>query len=377
MISPSYSNSCSVLYADGSDSFNSSGVNFAEDASHKQSFLLLCNEKSVYVYSLHHAVQGIKRVVYKKKFHGTCCWASAFSNNSDVALALLFQGGKIEIRSLPELSLLKEISISGFTTQNSKSDSYSDNALCSSSDGELILVNGDQEVFFVSLLLRKEIYSFLDPISHVYHGTIALEEEPISGPTIQKEKKKGIFSSIMKDTKAKHTLETEVKNPTTTAEELSNTFPLANFPLDNKISEPLDVDEEDEGELNIDDIDIEDEKPKGNTMMAAINKQKITSKFMSIKGKLKQKMIKNDKGSAKEEHEEEQEDTVNQIKKKYGFASAADPNAAKLAQNKLHENLRKLQGISLRTNEMQGTAQSFSAMANDVLRTAEKDKQIS
>ncbi|KAF5200382.1 hypothetical protein FRX31_010029, partial [Thalictrum thalictroides] len=54
-----------------------------------------------------------------------------------------------------------------------------------------------------------------------------------------------------------------------------------------------------------------------------------------------------------------------------------DPNAAKLAQNKLHENLRKLQGISLRTNEMQGTAQSFSAMANDVLRTAEKDKQIS
>ncbi|PIA46731.1 hypothetical protein AQUCO_01500343v1 [Aquilegia coerulea] len=363
---------------DGSDSPNSSGANFVEDASHKQSFLLLCNEKTVYVYSLHHAVQGIKRVVYKKKFHGTCCWASTFSNNSDVALALHFQGGKIEIRSLPELTLLKEISVRGLTIQNSKSDSYSDNALCSSSDGELILVNGDQEVFFVSLLLRKEIYRFLDPISDVYQGMIAVEEEPISGLTIHKEKKKGIFSSIMKDTKEKHTLETEVKNPAaSTADELSNTFSIANFPLDNKISEQLVVDEEDEVELNIDDIDIEDEKPKGNNMMAAINKQKITSKFMAIKGKLKQKMIKNEKGSAKAEHEEEQADTVDQIKKKYGFASAVDPNAAKLAQNKLHENLRKLQGISLRATEMQGTAQSFSAMASEVLRTAEKDKQIS
>jgi hypothetical protein len=96
----------------------------------KQSSLLICSEKAVYVYSLNHVAQvitalfihplvlhrksstlydhslflflpcqGIKKVLYKKKFQSSsCCWASTFCGASDAGLALLLSTGKIEIR---------------------------------------------------------------------------------------------------------------------------------------------------------------------------------------------------------------------------------------------------------------------------------------
>lgn len=369
---------------DVSDALDANGGSSSETGSSNQSLLLFCNEKAVYIYSLTHVVQGIKKVLYKKKFHGTsCCWASTFYNHeSGVALTLLFPGGKIEIRSLPELSLMKEITIRGFTCQNSKSDSFSNNSLCSSSDGALILVNGDQEIYFLSLLLHKEAHRFVAPMGHVYKkGMLTLDDESMSGPITQKEKKKGIFSSVMKDlksNKAKNGSGTEVENSSVNImDELSRIFSVANFPFEKDNSENLLVDKEDEVELNIDDIDFDDEKPKGQNMIAGLNKKQLTSKFLAIKGKLKQKMTKSEKVSAKAEHEDEKLDSVNDIKKKYGFSSSGDTSGAKMAENKLQENVRKLQGINLRATDMQGTAQSFSAMAKEMLRTAEKDKSSS
>ncbi|KAL0379100.1 UNVERIFIED_CONTAM: hypothetical protein Sradi_3215500 [Sesamum radiatum] len=52
-----------------------------------------------------------------------------------------------------------------------------------------------------------------------------------------------------------------------------------------------------------------------------------------------------------------------------------ESSAATTAKNKLSENLRKLQGISLKTTEMQDTARSFSSMAKEVLRFAETEKK--
>lgn len=94
-----------------------------EDSIFKQGLLLLCSEKAVYVYSLSHVVQviipsafiyffksqeedyislflfqGVKKVIYKKKFHSfSCCWGSTFYT-PDAGLMLLFTCGKIEIR---------------------------------------------------------------------------------------------------------------------------------------------------------------------------------------------------------------------------------------------------------------------------------------
>ncbi|KAF5960855.1 hypothetical protein HYC85_002064 [Camellia sinensis] len=339
--------------------------NSIDDAIPKQLSVLLCSEKATYVYSLVHVVQGIKKVLYKKKFNSSsCCWASTFYTSDAAGLILLFSNGKIEIRSLPELSLLKETSIRGLSLSTPKLNSVSENAVCCSWDGELIIVNGDQEMFVVSVLLQKKIYRHLDSVSQVYKKDLIVAQGVISAPVIHKEKKKGIFS--LTGSKPKHVPEEDTQGAREDIEELSTIFSVDNFPSIAESRGNLAMDEN-EVDLDIDDIDIdidiEDpaQKPKGHPIMAALNKQKFTSKFQAIKGKLKEMKVKNEKVLSKEEPQEEKAGAVDQIKKKYGFTMSGDPSAAKMAQSKLGENVKKLQGISLRTTEMQDTARSLDA----------------
>lgn len=80
-----------------------------------------------------------------------------------------------------------------------------------------------------------------------------------------------------------------------------------------------------------DDIDIEDhhqqqqqEQPKEQGILSGLSKQKLANTFSSFKGKLKQMKAKNEKSvvTNEEKHEEKNGTTVDQIKKKYGFASS-------------------------------------------------------
>ncbi|ONH97306.1 hypothetical protein PRUPE_7G183000 [Prunus persica] len=353
----------------------------AEDGVPKQSLLLLCSEKAAYVYSFTHVMQGVKKVIYKKKFQASCCWASTFYTSSDVGLILLFTSGKVEIRSLPELSLIKETSIRGFTYSTPKPNSFSDSSICSSCEGELVMVNGDQEIFFFSLSLHNKSFRLLDSFNLTYQKDLIIPQEDfIPGRTIQKEKKKGIFSYVIKDivgSKAKNVPEIETEDTKESFEELSTIFSTANFTVD---AENTDEQARDEDELDLDDIDIDmdmdipGEKPKEQNMLTALNKEKLASKFMAFKGKvLKQMKSKTEKNSTKEEQQDEKVGQVDQIKRRYGFSSS-EANIAKMAESKLQENMKKLQGINLRTTEMQDTAKSFSSLANEVLRT-EQDRR--
>ncbi|KAI6671602.1 hypothetical protein NL676_006487 [Syzygium grande] len=347
-----------------------------EDSMFKQGLLLLCSEKAVYVYSLSHVVQGVKKVIYKKKFHSfSCCWGSTFYT-PDAGLMLLFTCGKIEIRSLPELSLIRETYVRGLAGPTSKGSTINDNLICSSSDGQLLMVNKDQEIFLFSVLLQTNMFRLLGSLSQVYQKDLVHSAQnfpPVCA--IQKEKPKGLFSSVFKDTKVnreKHAPHMYKEDPRASIEELSAIFSTANFQC--KIADMDDrgteiekredlAGDEDDDDLNIDDIDIDDI---------------LATKFQSLKGKLKQVKIKNEKKSTKEEQKDENIGAVDQIKRKYGFAASSDATgAAKMAENKLQENLRKLQGINIKTAEMQDTAKSFSSMAKEVLRAAEHDKRSS
>jgi len=47
----------------------------------------------------HDVFQGVKKVLYKKKFNSSsCCWASTFYSHSDVGVVLIFTTGKVELR---------------------------------------------------------------------------------------------------------------------------------------------------------------------------------------------------------------------------------------------------------------------------------------
>ncbi|KAF7829057.1 Syntaxin-binding protein 5 [Senna tora] len=352
------------------------------DDTTKQLGILLCSEKALYVYSLVHVIQGVKKVLYKKKFHSSsCCWASTFYSHSDIGLVLLFTNGKIELRSLPELSLIVETSIRGFTCSPPKLKSFCENQICCSPRGDLVLVNGDQEIFVASLLVKRDIFRLLDGIRCVYRKERMLpQEEVVPAPVIHKEKKRGIFSSVIKDftgSKEKQVTLMETEDTKESIQELSVIFSNTNFPCDADNNDNP-TNDENELELNIDDIDLDDpgEKRKDQNILGALNKKKLAGKFQALKGKLIDMKGNNQKTSGKEEQQEEKADAVDQIKKKYGFSSSSnETSVAKLAQSKLQENIKKLQGINLRTTEMQETARSFSSLAKQVLRTAEQDKR--
>ncbi|KAG4386607.1 hypothetical protein GLYMA_11G085900v4 [Glycine max] len=291
-----------------------------EDATAKQLYILLCSEKALYVYSFAHAVQGVKKVLYKKKFHSSsCCWASTINSLSDIRLILLFASGKVELRLLDS----------------------------------------------VSCIYRKE--------------RMPSQEELVPGPVIHKEKKRGIFSSVIKDftsSKEKHAPLLEKKDPKESIRELSAIFSNANFACNDNVDKP--TMDENQLELNIDDIDLEDhvEKRKEQSILGALNKKKLAGTFQSLKGRLKEMKGNNQKTSVKEGQQDQKDGALDQIKKKYGFSSSSNESAvANRAQVKLHENIRKLQGTNLRATEMQDIAKSFSSLAKQVLRTTEQDRR--
>ncbi|XP_006412090.2 uncharacterized protein LOC18028275 isoform X2 [Eutrema salsugineum] len=385
---------------DGKQDSSGNGIDLSresivEDISIRQPSVLLCSEKAIYIYSLAQVVQGVKKVLHKKKFNSpSICSSSTFYGTSGVGLTLVFSDGTVEIRSLPELSLLKQISIRGFTYSSPKPNSLPEITISTSWDGDLVMVNGDEELIVSSVLPQKDTFRLVESLSRVYKKDSAVchEGNITSGVASSPKEKKGMFGSVFK-TRAKRTTDTETESTKETMEELSKIFTTANFPWNNNVERSREsntvirVDHEDE--LGIDDIDIEDddhhhhhqqqEQPKEQGIMSGISKQKLANKFSSFKGKLKQMTAKSEKSvvSNEEKHEEKSGTTVDQIKKKYGFASSEEMGAAKMAQCKLQDNVKKLQGISLRTTEMEDTAKSFSSTAKELLNAVEFNKQSS
>ncbi|GAB4847625.1 hypothetical protein Ancab_026686 [Ancistrocladus abbreviatus] len=367
----------------GGPSDSSKGLS-AGDGMPRPLLLLLCAEKAAYVYSLAHVVQGVKKVCYKKKFGSSSCyWASTFCSPSSAGLILLFSCGKLEIRSLPELSLVKETAFRSFAYFPPKANSYCESSICSSPDGELILVRSDQEIVVVSVSSRKEIYRHLDSFSQVYNKDM-MSEAFVSPKIGEKEKKKGIFGSVIKDLNSSKTrhgafgADEGTEDMRASFEELLSIFAISNFPADVEQANNLAMEED--VDLDIDDIHLDDpeERPKRHNVIPSLNKQKLASKLQSFKGKLKQMKVKNEKPAAQEEPQNEKAGAVDQIKKKYGFPSSNETSAvATIAGSKLTENLKKLQGINMRTSEMQETAKSYSSIAKDVLRNFEHDNKNS
>ncbi|CAH8274228.1 unnamed protein product [Arabidopsis lyrata] len=369
--------------------FDTSRESTVEEISIRQPSVLVCSEKAIYIYSLAHVVQGMKKVLHKKKFSSSpICSASTFYGTSGVGLTLVFTDGTVEIRSLPELSLLKQTSIRGFTYSSPKPNSLPEITISASWDGDLVMVNGDDELIVSSVLPQKDTFRLAESMSRVYKKDNAVCHEGIITSSSPREKK-SMFGSVFK-TKSKRATDTEPESSKETVEELSKIFATANFPWNNNVESSREINTvtrvEDEEELDIDDIDIDDhhhsqqqEKPKEQGILSGLSKQKMANRFSNFKGKLKQMAAKNEKSVVinDEKHEEKNGTTVDQIKKKYGFTSSEEMGAAKMAQSKLQDNLKKLQGISLRTTEMEDTAKSFSSTAKELLSAVEFNKQSS
>ncbi|PKU79081.1 hypothetical protein MA16_Dca000425 [Dendrobium catenatum] len=342
-----------------------------KDKTINQSLILLCSEKAVRLYSLNHAVQGIKKLHCKKKLSGPCCFTSVISSHSsEIGLAILFASGKLEIRSLPDLTLLKEMTVRGFINSAMKSYPNSNGAICCSSEGELLMANGDQEMIFFSILMQKAVNRSLESISKVYKRGVIMQQESFPNLNAHKEKKnKGIFSMVVKGSKSKHNEETVPEvSCSNSIEDLSNIFSTANFESTDEITNTSAKNEEID-ELDINDIDLDDtkDKPKGLNF-PALNKQSLGKKLQEIRGILKPKSEEKLNATKEKNEDEKSPGTVDQIKKKYGYSTGTELSVPAIAKDRLKDNSRKLQDTGTRSSEMQDTARSFSSMAKEFYR---------
>ncbi|KAL6882619.1 hypothetical protein ACP4OV_011309 [Aristida adscensionis] len=350
-----------------------------QDAASKESLLLLCTENAIRLFSLSHAIQGTKKIINKKKLNGSCCFASLIhSSSAEIGLILVFSNGKIEIRSLPDLSLLKDASLRGFLySRNLNSNS----SITCSSDGEIILVSGD-ETYFFSTLCQNDMYRNIDNINTVYRKDNLPQEDPSHVVKSPREKKKGLFGMIMKDTKGSKAKESDAnaneQSVGTTSEELVSIFASANFaPPSERRNSSLKDDEN--IELDIDDIDIDDntQKQKG-PHFPGLSKEKISKGLQTLRGKLKPRTEEKVNSVNKKTEDDTSISQVDQIKMKYGYATNDDSTSVpKMISNKLQENMKKLEGINLRAADMANGAQSFSSMAKELLRTTKNEKSTS
>uniref|UniRef100_A0A453CMF3 Lethal giant larvae (Lgl)-like C-terminal domain-containing protein n=1 Tax=Aegilops tauschii subsp. strangulata TaxID=200361 RepID=A0A453CMF3_AEGTS len=275
------------------------------DTALRESLLLLCTEDAIRLFSLSHAIQGMKKITNKKKLNGSCCFVSVIHGaSSEIGIVLVFSNGKVETRSLPDLSLLKEASLRGFV--HSKNLNSSSSITCSS-DGEIILIKGE-ETYFFSTLCQDDIYRHVDNINMVYRKDHPLREESSYVVKSPKEKKK---------------------------------------------------------------------KQKG-PHFAGLSKQKFSKGLQALRGKLKPRTEEKVNTENKKPEDEPSVRQVDQIKMKYGYATSDDSTSVpKMIGNKLQENIKKLEGINLRSADMAHGAQSFSSMAKELLRTTKNEKSSS
>ncbi|KAL5101851.1 hypothetical protein RYX36_006178, partial [Vicia faba] len=324
------------------------------------SLVLFCYESELNLHSLNCVIEGSNEYILKVNLVQQCCWTTIFKeDDKECVLVVLYQTGDIELRSLPTLEVLGEISLMSILRWNVKTDM--EKTICSSTYGQTILVNGN-EVAFLSLSCKNELWSPESfPFLHDEVVAAAVDVIESISPT-QNEKQGGapaIFLKIAKNFKAKkidHDTNQAVHN--NYLENLERCFSSPPFLKPSSGTE----DRLDDFELDIDEIHIDEPA-------AFLSQQKIhVDKKEKTKETDRQKLLEESATDPKPKAR-----TTEEIKAKYRKTGDA-ATAAALARDKLVERQEKLQLLNERTEELQNGAQDFASMASELAKRMENRK---
>lgn len=324
------------------------------------SLVLLCYESELSLHSLNIVIEGSNKFIRKVTLVKECCWTTTFrKDDKECVLVVLYQTGDIELRSLPSLDVLGEISLMSILRWNLKTDM--EKTICSSSIGQIVLVNENEAAFLSLLSCENELWipeSF--PCLHDEVLAAAVDVTVSLSPNQnQKQEAPSIFLNIAKNFKSrKADHDTNQAAHNNYLENLEKCFSSPPFLKPSSGTE----DTQDGFELDIDEIQIDEP-------MAFLSSQKIKiDKKEKAEETDRQKLLEESSTDAKPRAR-----TTEEIKAKYrktGDAAAA----AALARDKLVERQEKLQMLNDHTEELQNGAQDFASMATELARRMENRK---
>ncbi|XP_030537203.1 uncharacterized protein LOC115745765 isoform X2 [Rhodamnia argentea] len=332
------------------------------------SLLLLCYEDSLRLYSTKSVIQGNHKTSRKVKHAKPCCWTSTLRKDGKVrGLVVLYQTGDLEIRSLPDLALVKVSSLMAILRW--KFQANMDKMMAS--DGSQIALANGCELALISLEDGEDDLRALGALPCLHDQVLAAAADTALTFSTQKKKQAsapGILRGIVKGFKmreaannGKHAATS--KSGVTHLGDVFSKSPFADqLPTLGNNQEIVDASSrtnDQEEELSIDDIDIDDLAPTtSNSICKPQNKDNRMERDKLFDGAT----------DVTEPRLRTPEEIIAKYRKR-------DPAAvAEQARNKLLERQAKLERINQRTAELQSGAEDFASLANELVKVMESRK---
>ncbi|KAK3212319.1 hypothetical protein Dsin_017025 [Dipteronia sinensis] len=239
--------------------------------------VLICCEDSLRLYSKKSVIQGNNKTIRKVKLAKPCCWTTTFEKDGKVCgLLLLFQTGVVEIRSLPDLELVKESSLMSILRWNFKANM---DKTTSADNGQMTLANGS-EVAFIYLLAAENDSRILESLPCLHDKVLAAAADAAFSFSSDQKKKQGTAPGILggivkgfKGGKVDHPMDITTP-PKSSFNHLEGKFSKPPF----SDSSPTDKNYEEAMELNIDDIEIDEAPSMAATSSHVATDMKIEKK---------------------------------------------------------------------------------------------------
>ncbi|KAK6118274.1 hypothetical protein DH2020_048060 [Rehmannia glutinosa] len=305
----------------------------------KELYVLLCCKDSLRVYPAKSVIQGESKSIYKVKLSKPCCWTTVFKKDEKVSgLVVFYQTGEMEIRSLPDMELVKEIPLMSYLRWNVKANME---RMISSTENLLITLANGCEVAFVSLLEGENDFRIPESLPLLHDEVLAAAANAALSASSDPKRKQGgnpgILGGIVKGFRGRKSNKSMYhdSNPKFDFSHLDDIFIRNPFP------EPsTTTDEQEATELTIDDIEIDDPVPSTSTLS-----HEFDSKDKDKKNEREQ--LLDDGGEIKPRLR-----TREEIIAKY----------------------RKAGKISRRTEDLRNGAEDFASLANELVKAMEKRK---
>ncbi|KAJ7963959.1 transducin family protein / WD-40 repeat family protein [Quillaja saponaria] len=308
------------------------------------SLLLLCCDSELSLYSMKSVVEGSNKSIRKVDLVQQCCWITTFKKNNCVCgLILLYQTGVIEIRSLPTLEVMGEISLQSILRWNFKTNM--EKTVCSSTHGQIILVNGNETALISLLPYENEL--------RIPESLPCLHDKVLAAVADTNGTAAGILGDIIKNIKGG-----KAQHSTNKAEVHMNYLAK----LERLFSSPpfLKPFSTTAVQLDIDDIQIDEPLVVSSSQKSNTEKR--------AKGTDKEKLFEGATSNPTPRPK-----TAEEIKAKYRKPEDASAAAAQ-ARDKLMERQQKLEKLSENTEELKSGAENFASMANELAKRMENRK---
>ncbi|XP_024981859.1 uncharacterized protein LOC112518409 isoform X1 [Cynara cardunculus var. scolymus] len=324
------------------------------------SLILLCCKDALCLYRLKSVLQGNEKPLCKVKLAKPCCWTSTFKKDEKTCgLALLYQSGELEFRSLPDLESVKVTSLMSILRWSFKANM--ERTMTSTENGQIAMTNGS-EVAFISLLNVDDDFGVRESLPSLHDKVLAAAVEAVISSS-QKQKKKlgapGVLVNMVKGFRAGKS-NNGINFPDYFGSSFSN---LDKIFSKNPFPDPLEsiTNDQDDVELDIDDIEI-DEPVSVPTSSHTKQNEEIGKRTD------REKLFDGDNSDVTPRLRTREE--IIATYRKAGDASSV----AGQARNKLLERQEKLEKISKRTQDLSNEAEDFASLANELVKVMERRK---